>query len=362
MRHAGYMKLRLLTSLTAALLLVAACGGSSDDKTETKPEVTAATTTPAPPVIVTSPLTGLEMPDGRPTHPVYVAKVDNTGPAAPQIGLEKADVVVQELVEGGVTRLAALFYSNTPTKVGHIRSMRATDIGIAKPVKAQIIASGGARPTIRRVARANVKVHLEDAQSPGFSGDVGSRPYNRLINVQKLAGLSKPVVIKRNYFTFGKGIEGVVAKTPPTAAMETPGTPATAVAPAKLSKTVSTAKTRFSGGSVTTWGLKDGRWKRTSGPRQSGTGFLADTMIVIQAKVQAAGYNDVAGNPVPETILQGTGKAVIFQGSEALKVIWTKDKINSTLSFKTADGQAIGIKPGKTWIELIPDRGGKLTY
>ncbi|MCW2747493.1 MAG: hypothetical protein JWP10_635 [Nocardioidaceae bacterium] len=357
MRHAGYMKLRLFTTLTAALLLVAACGGSSDDKTETKPEVTAATTTPAPPVIVTSPLTGLEMPDGRPTHPVYVAKVDNTGPAAPQIGLDKADVVVQELVEGGVTRLAVLFYSNTPTKVGHIRSMRATDIGIAKPVKAQIIASGGARPTIRRVARANVTVHLEDAQSPGFSGDVGSRPYNRLINIQKLADLSKPVVITRNYFTFGKGIDGIVGKT-----LATTATGATQAAPVKLSKTVSTAKTRFSGGSVTTWGLKDGKWKRTSGPRQSSTGFLADTMIVIQAKVQAAGYNDVAGNPVPETILQGTGKAVIFQGSEALKVIWTKDKLNSTLSFKTADGQAIGIKPGKTWIELIPDRGGKLTF
>ena len=62
---------------------------------------------------------------------MFVVKIENTASGAPQYGLNKADMVIEELVEGGLTRLAALYYSDLPTKVGHVRSMRDTDIGIA---------------------------------------------------------------------------------------------------------------------------------------------------------------------------------------------------------------------------------------
>ena len=65
-----------------------------------------------------------------------VAKIDNTYASAPQIGLGEADMVVEELVEGGLTRLAAFYYSEIPGDVGPVRSMRASDIGIVSPVKA----------------------------------------------------------------------------------------------------------------------------------------------------------------------------------------------------------------------------------
>ena len=49
----------------------------------------------------TWPLTGLDAHDAAPTHPPLVVKFDNTHSSRPQIGLRKADMVTEELVEGG---------------------------------------------------------------------------------------------------------------------------------------------------------------------------------------------------------------------------------------------------------------------
>ena len=64
-----------------------------------------------------------------------VLKMDNTYASSPQVGLGEADLVVEELVEGGMTRLAAFYYSQIPGDVGPVRSMRASDIGIVSPVE-----------------------------------------------------------------------------------------------------------------------------------------------------------------------------------------------------------------------------------
>ena len=89
-----------------------------------------------------------------------VAKIDNTDSQQPQIGLGKADLITEELVEGGITRLAVFFYQHLPELVGPVRSMRASDIGIVKPAHAVIVASGAAPPTMRRIkARRHHHVH-----------------------------------------------------------------------------------------------------------------------------------------------------------------------------------------------------------
>ena len=61
-------------------------------------------------------------------------------------------MVVEELVEGGLTRLAVFYYSDTPDKVGPVRSMRASDVGIVQPVNGELVASGAAPHHDRRAA------------------------------------------------------------------------------------------------------------------------------------------------------------------------------------------------------------------
>ena len=146
------MRTRTVTARTAASVAVvlatslglASCGDSdgSDDSAGSGPEaqnVAAGAT-----IDSTWPLTGLPVTgddEAAQTHPVMVLKMDNTYASSPQVGLGEADMVVEELVEGGMTRLAAFYYSKIPGDVGPVRSMRASDIGIVSPVDATVVLS-----------------------------------------------------------------------------------------------------------------------------------------------------------------------------------------------------------------------------
>ena len=343
------MKLRLLVAAVAAALLLGAC--SSDDEPTSDPS---ATKGEGEKIVAISPLTGLPMPDGRPDNPVFVVKIENTANGAPQYGLNKADIVVQELVEGGLTRLAALYYSRMPKKVGHVRSLRATDISIAKPVDGQIVASGGAPSTNRRVGRAGVTVFSETGNGDAFSGDPAkSRPYDRLINLRVLAKKAKTTKIPGPYLSWA-AVEGSSATPEPDATDSATPPPA----PKKTKR----ATVRFSNSTRTGWKFAGGHWQRTNGFAASGQDFAADTLVVMFARVGVAGYRDPAGNPVPETIVKGSGRAVVLHDGTATETTWKKPARNSPISFETKDGQALSIEPGHVWIELAPKGDGSISY
>src|SRR5689334_5309041 len=174
---------RLLAVLVAFLLCgsLAACGSSKkgSDEPEKKPQsqpVEGGTTLAA-----LWPLTGEQVTGSTPDRPVIVTKIDNTASSRPQLGLKKADLITEELVEGGMTRLAVFFYQQLPEVAGPVRSMRASDIGIVKPAHGVVVASGAAPPTIGRLKAANVPFFTEGG--PGYFRE-GSRhaPYNLMVH------------------------------------------------------------------------------------------------------------------------------------------------------------------------------------
>ena len=115
-------------ALIASSLLLVGCSSDAEPVSSESSEPVVEPT-PTPPEPTYWPLTGLEREGDAPKHPVIVTKVDNTSSSAPQVGLGAADMIVEELVEGGYTRLASFFYSKLPKAVGPVRSMRASDIG-----------------------------------------------------------------------------------------------------------------------------------------------------------------------------------------------------------------------------------------
>lgn len=333
----------------APFLVIALAAGACSSAPEEEPPDPKASEGAGTTLVETSPLTGEALPKGRPDNAVFVVKIENTSAGAPQFGLAEADLVVEELVEGGLTRLAAFFYSSLPSKVGHVRSLRATDIGIAKPVGGQIVASGGSGGTISKIEKAGVEVISEDAGAPGFSSDTAkSRPYNRLIDLKRLGSKTKASDVPGPYLTWSpakgaeKDAEAEPSASPPAA-------------PEKATE----ASVRFSRSTTTEWALKGKRWERTNG-HAGGDEFEADTMIAMFAEVGDAGYLDPAGNPVPETTVKGSGRAVILTAEGALETTWTKKSNDSTISFEVEDGTAVAIDPGKVWIELVPEGDGSI--
>jgi hypothetical protein len=332
------MKLRLIVAASAAALTLSACSSSDEPAKPTAPDASQGTATK---LVEISPLTGKALRKGRPDNPVFVVKIENTGAGAPQYGLDKADLVLEELVEGGLTRLAAFFYSSLPTTVGHVRSLRTSDIGIAGPVSGQIVASGGANGAYRKVENAGITVFSEDAGSPGFSSDPAkSRPYNRMIDLKVVAKKAKRSKIKGPYL--------------PWAAADAAPAPATG-------KPATAATVRFSPATSTTWKLEGRKWVRTNGHASPNKDFKADTMIVLFAKVGDAGYTDPAGNPVPETVFEGKGEAKVFHGNRVDTVTWHKPSLDEALTFTAEDGTPYSIAPGKAFLELVPRTGGSVT-
>src|SRR5580693_9015689 len=106
---------------------------------------TSSTTTTTAPTYPTAPLTGLPDATGVSlTRPALTVKIENTPEALPQWGISEADVVYEEIVNGGITRLAAIFNSHAPTKIGPVRSVRPTDTQVVWPIGGIFAYSGGA--------------------------------------------------------------------------------------------------------------------------------------------------------------------------------------------------------------------------
>lgn len=279
------------------------------------------------------PLTGLPAKARIPTHPVMVVKIDNTESSSPQIGLGKADLVTEELVEGGSTRLAVFFYQHLPKLVGPVRSMRATDIGIVKPAEAVLVASGGAPPTVRRIRAAGITSFTEGAA--GYRRD-GSRraPYNLFVGLSQLAGKVRAKDPVAGYLPFGS------AKSAPQ------GQKAGGLAAV------------FSGGHTTNWTYHGGTYTNPNSFAAAGDRFRPDNVLVLRVKVGDAGYLDPAGHTVPETRFTGTGKALLFHDGQVVRGTWSKS-LTSTISLRTKAGR-LSVPAGNTWIELVPQDGGRV--
>ncbi len=328
-RLRGSRRGRLLAALAlSGASAIAGCGG--DPEAATAPGEVADRAVEPPPV---SPLTGLPLKGDGPRHPVLAVKIDNSASSTPQVGLGSADMVVEELVEGGMTRLAAFYYDQVPTDVGPVRSMRATDIGIVQPLAAVLVASGGAAQTVARVEDAGIRSFDEEAT--GFYRDAGrSSPYNLFIELSDLAKTVRVTEAPASYLPFG----GELPKGEPAAGL--------------------TAS--FSAGSSSTFELRDGKYHNTDTHAADGDQFAADTVLVLRVPVEDAGYLDPAGNPVPETRFTGTGPASIFHGGRVVQGTWSKDGLDAPVRLAHA-GREVSLPPGKVWIGLVPAEAGGLT-
>ena len=340
------MRTRAVTVKTAVAVLatslvLAACGDGdgSDESSAEGPEaqnVAAGSTLDS-----TWPLTGLPVTgddEAAQEHPVMVLKMDNTYASAPQVGLGEADMVVEELVEGGMTRLAAFYYSKLPGDVGPVRSMRASDIGIVSPVGGAMVTSGAAMVTINRINSADIPFFSEGDK--GFYRDSNrSAPYNLFTNMAETATLVDQDDPERpdDYLPWGE------EKDFPQ------GQPARTLAAS------------FSGGHTTNWTFRGGKYVNENTYAGAGDEFPADTVLVLRVKVGDAGYRDPAGNPVPETHFTGQGQALIFHDGRLVRGQWTKEALDAPLKLRTEAGD-LTVPAGHTWIELVPQTGGTITF
>lgn len=284
------------------------------------------------------PLTGREVDDGgTPDRPVMVVKVDNSSSSRPQVGLGEADLVTEELVEGGSTRLAALYFEQVPDRVGPVRSMRATDIGIVKPAHGVVVASGGAPGTLDRLRRADIPFRVEN-QGPGWSRDSGrAAPYNLFVDLAAAADdVADLARVPASYLPWGPADDDL--------------RDAAGARPARSFSAV------FSPEHTTSWTYDGSTYTRETEYAAPGDRFRPDSVLVLRVRQGDAGYLDPAGNAVPETLYEGRGTAVLFHDGVALEATWSKSSRSEPLQLATRNA-TLRVPAGHVWVELLPQDG-----
>ncbi len=210
-------------------------------------------------------------------------------------------MVVEELVEGGLTRLAAFYYSDIPGNVGPIRSMRASDIDVVSPVHATMVTSGAAPRTISRdQGRAHPVLRR------GLEGDV---PLDRA--VRAVQPVRPPQRGRRDRQGQGRDAAELLPvgrRQGPAEGPEDQHDPA----PSSPGATPPSGSTRTA------------RYHNLNSNAPAGDQFPADNVLVLRVREGNAGYLDPAGNPVPKTLLTGKGNALLFHGGRMVAANWKK--------------------------------------
>lgn len=335
---------------------LAACGSKSSDKPG------AQSTNQGKTLVAVWPLTGQMMNGNEPNHPVMIVKVPNTAEATPQEGLAQADMISEELVEGGITRLAVYFDSKVPSLVGPVRSMRASDVGLVEPTEGMLVSSGAAAQTIGILNRDHQPFIQEDESRGYFRDSSRIAPYNLMTNLAKTATFFK-VGTRYSGVPYKKTVArpqvfSCLGQTANCGYFQFPVNPTQV-----LGKKATSVSVKFSGFRTSQFSYRGGHYINTN-DYTSGHPFQADNLLVIRVKEGNAGYLDPAGNPVPESILKGSGSMTLFHNGVAVTGTWSKANARAPFTFKLADGKQLLIPVGRTYLELCPidSAGGNLSF
>ncbi|MCT2589989.1 DUF3048 domain-containing protein [Streptomyces sp. N2-109] len=316
---------RRLLALTAAALLcvTAACDTSEDDSQRDPHERDQA------PTHGRSPFTDVS---GR-LGPVLAVKIDNAPGARPPTGLEKADLVFVEQVEGGSSRLMAVYSRRLPDSVGPVRSARESDIELLGQFGRPALAYSGVRSALQDDLRRAPVRRLPPSKAPAAysRSDTRAAPHNLFLRPEEALRSAPGVSAPRDIgFRFGAAPAG--------------GEPA-----AQHTVRYPAASFRFD------WSPGEGRWlvsmDGTAARTADGERLGAPTVIEQRVTVRASRFRDVAGAVTPYIETVGTGKATVLRDGKAYATEWKRPTDDSGTTYTLPEGdERMTFARGPVWV------------
>jgi hypothetical protein len=349
--------LRAFAIVCAAALLATACGGDDDgdaETTTTSTSTTTSTTSTVPPVQPKAPLTGLPVTDPAVlARPTLLVKIDNADGnkcdlrPRPQVGLDQADIVIEELVEGGITRFMAAFQSTIPETIGPVRSARSSDIDLLLSFNTPLFAwsgnNGNVQGELNGIKDRFVAVgHSSSAGKLFYRDNTGGTrcaPANLFVHPNELYDFAKDQGKAAAQVLEFRGESDTVSAT------------ATAVAGVKLNTAIDAA---FVWDAATaTW---DRYQKRTPHTMIGDVQISPNNVVILDIEYKGS---STAGSP--EAVSVGTGPAHVYLDGKVIDGTWKKDAPEAPWTLLDSAGVPIKLTPGRTWLQLARNRDGAPT-
>jgi hypothetical protein len=290
------------------------------------------------------PLTGAPPPHGEPPHrPALAVKVENLPQARPQWGLDKADVVFEEPVEGGITRFVAVFQCQGSDRIEPVRSGRLVDVQILQPLGKTLFAYAGA-----------IQPVMAEVDAPGsLLEDIG-------IDRAPNAYWRDPTrQVPHNLETSTKALYQAAASAGYTGG---PPSPIFSYGPLPPGgRRVGAFDISYPLDVTTwTWDAPTGRWTRSYS--DTGLAMLGNNVQISAANVVVMSVDEYPTQYVEdgngayenELTLTGSGKVWVLRDGMELQGRWERPSLAKEATFVEADGTRITLTPGNTWVEYVP--------
>ncbi|MFP7835217.1 DUF3048 domain-containing protein [Marisediminicola sp. LYQ134] len=286
-----------------------------------------------------APLRGTSVEPGSLEGASLSAKIDNHPDARPQVGLDTADVVFEELVEGGMTRYVGVWHSDMPEVLGPVRSIRPMDPDIVSPFGGIIAYSGGQERFVALMQQTGVHnaIHGQpDTASTFYRTDDKRAPHNVLVKAREVASEHTDLAPPAQQFAFARDAASATATRhgEPTASLSYAFSP------------------QVSGS--WTWDAAAETFARaqSGAPDVDAAGDQLEATNVVVLRVAVTIDQDI-----PKTELVGSGEAWVSSGGATVHGTWSKPDATSPVRLVDDHGAVVRLAPGTTWFELVPTEG-----
>ena len=335
--------LRIPAVAALAVVALSACGTTSvpAQRTTQASQSAPATASPTPTCAHFSGLTGI---CSDANAPVLIVKIDDVGEARPQFHLNQADLVLVEPVEGGLTRLFAVYNSTFPDTIGPIRSARITDTDLAPAFGDPLFAYSGSQGKLVPYLRAT-RMQMVGAPQGGLG-------YRRLSD--------RPA--PHNYVADVPTLLGRVSDSS-TARLAAKSYWAIADSGSESGTAIGTATIKWPSAQKSfTWVPADKRWDISVYAKPlltqidtAGATERAHTtnVVIMDSVLQNSEFGDKFGarTPYPQTI--GTGKGMVLVDGKSIPATWHRASKDDLPHWYSLDGHEIALRPGNTWWLIV---------
>ena len=289
------------------------------------------------------PLSGLPSPGTTvPQRPALAVKVDNYPSARPQSGLLDADIVFEEPVEGGITRLVAVFQCHSAPLVGPIRSAREVDVQILDELSNPIFVHvGGIPPVLSNIENANdIDEDVSNTGPPVQNPPDRYPPYDTYISTAAGWALQPSDT------------------TPPAPVFTYSSTAPTGSAVGSLNINYSQTNDN-----TWAWDAHTGLWMLSIGgvpaTVESGSQIGVPNLVVESVQVTYGPWvENSEGNLEVDSQLTGSGPLMVFRNGVEVKGTWNRASLDSPTNVIDNAGETIPLEPGETWVEIVPNTIG----